>query len=685
MSSFSGVLALAGDPESAVAATVEIDAGMLTLNAGGSEIGAWSLEEIEVEQTAQSFNLHADGEDLVLTTPDMAAFADAVGVAADVPTRKRQRRGDAGSPKGEKRRRFGFRSGRDKTGSADSGPAPSAVAMPPPPPAPVPIEDQFAAGVADPMAGPSLEVDEPSLSPPADLPGQAGAADSADAEPAFSTAPEVPTFPTDGVPDEDFPSASAAHPASTPQPEPEPIVDGSAPTDAQTNESSNRSSLMDAAALLSRPDLDDAEEGSPLDTELKTTHGESESDPASALSFPPVPVQEVDPEPDPLFDALQPAPTAEPAIEFATPEPTIDPTAEDSTAVVELQEPTHRDLGPAPDADVARLDPWADESLAPATDAAPADDGLWAVGEGETSREPAGRWPQPDTPTDPDPTGRWPQPDTPTDPYPTPPVAETNSESVEVTPVSAEQAAPLQEAESAPVAAEVNPPPAELAAHPPNEVPDAARRDVPAIAGIAAVATPDRYVTVPPVGPAAEPATPPEHGADMASEEELSAWIADVNGDGAAAEDKVGAVVPSRFATLRHRSAENYSDENVLSMPLTMAMVFTAIALALATLLSWGIYELSDAFPVERLVSAVAALAVAGGAYLGFRQDRRIAGSITALGGGILALAAVYLYAREAEIGIGYLLGASGSAAAVVLGIVGVTRFGHGPDPRIRE
>jgi hypothetical protein len=208
---------------------------------------------------------------------------------------------------------------------------------------------------------------------------------------------------------------------------------------------------------------------------------------------------------------------------------------------------------------------------------------------------------------------------------------------------------------------------------------------VPAIAGIAGVATPDRYITVPPVGPAEEPATPPEHGADMATEEEISAWIADVNGDGAPDEDEVGAVVPSRFETLRHRSAENYSDENVLSTPLTMAMLLTTIALVLGTLLSWGIYELSDAFPVERLVSAVAALSVAGGAYLGFRQDRRIAGSIIALAGGILALAAVYLYAREADIGIGYLLAASGSAAAVVLGILGLTRYGHGPDPRIRE
>jgi hypothetical protein len=258
-------------------------------------------------------------------------------------------------------------------------------------------------------------------------------------------------------------------------------------------------------------------------------------------------------------------------------------------------------------------------------------------------------------------------------------------EPVGITPLSAEQAAPLQQTESNPVAAEVNAPPAEPAAHPADEVPEAVRRDVPAIAGIAGVATPDRYITVPPVGPAEEPATPPEHGADMATEEEISAWIADVNGDGAPDEDEVGAVVPSRFETLRHRSAENYSDENVLSTPLTMAMLLTTIALVLGTLLSWGIYELSDAFPVERLVSAVAALSVAGGAYLGFRQDRRIAGSIIALAGGILALAAVYLYAREADIGIGYLLAASGSAAAVVLGILGLTRYGHGPDPRIRE
>ncbi len=90
MNSFSGVVALAGEPESAVAATVEVNAGMLTLTAGGSEIGVWSLEEIEVEHERLGHsNLRADGEDLVLTTPDMTAFADVVGAGVAVAEPKR--------------------------------------------------------------------------------------------------------------------------------------------------------------------------------------------------------------------------------------------------------------------------------------------------------------------------------------------------------------------------------------------------------------------------------------------------------------------------------------------------------------------------------------------------------------------------------------------------------------------
>jgi hypothetical protein len=220
---------------------------------------------------------------------------------------------------------------------------------------------------------------------------------------------------------------------------------------------------------------------------------------------------------------------------------------------------------------------------------------------------------------------------------------------------------------------------------PGDEVPDAAGRDVPAIAGIAAVGTPDRYVTVEPEEWDEAPEERPDHGADMATEDEIAAWIGDVKGDNGADEQQPDPVVPSRFETLRNRSAENYSDESVLSVPLTMAMFLTAVGLVLGTLLSWGVYALSDSLPVERLVSAVAAFAVAGGAYLGYRQDRRIAGSIIALGGGVLALAAVYAYAREAQIGIGFLLATAGAVAAVALGIVGVTRFGHGPDPRIRD
>ena len=59
------------------------------------------------------------------------------------------------------------------------------------------------------------------------------------------------------------------------------------------------------------------------------------------------------------------------------------------------------------------------------------------------------------------------------------------------------------------------------------------------------------------------------------------------------------------------------------------------------------------------------------------------------LGAGLAGLRGAVEIARqtngEANIGIGYLLATAGSVAAVVLGTVGITRFGHGPDPRIRD
>ena len=707
MNSFSGVVALAGEPESAVAATVEVNAGMLTLTAGGSEIGVWSLEEIEVEQTAGAFNLRADGEDLVLTTPDMTAFADAVGAGVAVA-----------EPKREKRRRFGFRSGRAKTTDSESAaelePAQPAVVVPPPPPPADDIQpNQFAEaateaaiavepGVTTPADMPAFLTEqnlpadpEPDVTTPADMPAFLTEQDlPADPEPGFSTNPDMPAF----VDDEYLPSAPISDPADHGAPTPEPSIEtipdfaGSA-----TDESSENPPLIDAAAPPSWTDSAEAAEEMPPAAEEKESSISFAPTPPPMLESvaettiePPQPASAAEPTPEPAFSFAAPEPifdttpavpiaepTPEPAFDFAAPEPIFDTTpaepiaepADESLMAVEPVTPVavSNDIGSAPETDLPATESWSEDSLV-APNGTPTGDAVSAV---------AG-WDAP-----PVVTGRWPEPDKPAEPAvePIPEAVASEPETHHAAPLL-EETVPRHETDAEALGAAVSGPTEEPATPAGDDVSDAAGRDVPAIAGIAAVATPDRYVTV---EPDEDLAARPEHGADMATQEEISAWIADVNGDAVPEEDQIGGVVPSRFDALRTRSAENYSDENVLSTPLTMAMFFTAIALVVGALLSWGIYALSDSFPVERLVSAVAAFAVAGGAYLGWRQDRRIAGSIFALGGGILALAAVYAYAREADIGIGFLLATAGAVAAVVLGIVGVTRFGHGPDPRIRD
>jgi len=687
MNSFSGVVALAGDPESAVAATVEVDAGMLTLTAGGSEIGAWSLEEIKVEQTAGAFNLRADGEDLVLTTPDMTAFADAVGAGVAEEEPKRQ-----------KRRRFGFRSGRDKTAAPESEaelePAPPAAAVPPPPPPPEDLQpNQF----AEPAIEAAIAVDS-GFSPAPDMPAFLTEQDlPADPESAFSTNPDMPAF----VDDEHLPSVAIEDPADHRVPPPEPTTD-SRPgfTDSSADESTEPSPLIDAAATPSWTDSAEAEAAMPPTAE------ETESsisfapmpppslEPLPEASFdPPQPASAADPTPEPAFDFAAPEPlaapapaeqaaepTPEPAFDFAAPEPIFDetpaePIAEAADARPSALEPITSEtvaesFDSAPATPLPESDSWHDESLVPPNQA-PTDDTISAVAGWDAPQPATGRWPEPDMP-----------PRTAVDPAPEAVASEPETQHAALSPA---ETTPLRETDADAFGAEERSQPAEQVTQGVDDVSDAAGRDVPAIAGIAAVAAPDRYVTVESDDPDVDLAERPEHGADMATQEEISAWIADVNGDAVPDEDQSGGVVPSRFDALRARSAENYSDENVLSAPLTMAMFLTAITLVLGTLLSWGIYELSDSFPVERLVSAVAASAVAGGAYLGWRQDRRIAGAVLVIGGGILALAAIYAYAREADIGIGFLLATAGAVAAVVLGIVGVSRFGHGPDPRLRE
>ena len=84
MPTFSGSLSLAKDHDSAVRADIIVDDERLFIEAGGEELGDWSLAEVVISPGADGFRLRADGEDLLLTTADDHAFAAAVGVRPPV-------------------------------------------------------------------------------------------------------------------------------------------------------------------------------------------------------------------------------------------------------------------------------------------------------------------------------------------------------------------------------------------------------------------------------------------------------------------------------------------------------------------------------------------------------------------------------------------------------------------------
>lgn len=68
------------DPLDVVKADIEIIEDSLALIVSDFEIGEWPLDQVGVEVAVDGFLLTVDGEEFVFTTPEGAAFAQAVGV-----------------------------------------------------------------------------------------------------------------------------------------------------------------------------------------------------------------------------------------------------------------------------------------------------------------------------------------------------------------------------------------------------------------------------------------------------------------------------------------------------------------------------------------------------------------------------------------------------------------------------
>lgn len=88
MTSFTGVIRLADDPGSTIAADIDVFEDKLVLTASGAEIGSWPRAIVALEPTRDGFAFEADGEHIILEPSDLEGFAGAMGLdPAVVPSR----------------------------------------------------------------------------------------------------------------------------------------------------------------------------------------------------------------------------------------------------------------------------------------------------------------------------------------------------------------------------------------------------------------------------------------------------------------------------------------------------------------------------------------------------------------------------------------------------------------------
>ena len=93
MGTFSASLRTVGDVTS-LPATIEISEGRLTIAAGSTEIGTWSLNEVSLEEIPTGYRMVAEGDQILIELKDVTAFSAALATGAK-KKRGRAREADA--------------------------------------------------------------------------------------------------------------------------------------------------------------------------------------------------------------------------------------------------------------------------------------------------------------------------------------------------------------------------------------------------------------------------------------------------------------------------------------------------------------------------------------------------------------------------------------------------------------
>lgn len=138
-----------------------------------------------------------------------------------------------------------------------------------------------------------------------------------------------------------------------------------------------------------------------------------------------------------------------------------------------------------------------------------------------------------------------------------------------------------------------------------------------------------------------------------------------------------------RFGRLRSRSAASWVDDDTLHPVLAYIVMAAGILTVTGAALNWGDVRLlgADGLPWARIFAATAGIGAIVGAYLAWREQKRMMGAGIAVGAGVIALVLLYLYGAEAGLGIGYFLAWLAVVPLIGAAVVGLTKLGIAPMP----
>ncbi len=137
---------------------------------------------------------------------------------------------------------------------------------------------------------------------------------------------------------------------------------------------------------------------------------------------------------------------------------------------------------------------------------------------------------------------------------------------------------------------------------------------------------------------------------------------------------------PFSLADVKTQMLEDTADQ--IDQRVAGLMAAAAVAVLLGAALTWGPFRLLDpgSFPIGRILAAFGGLGGLVGVYLAYFDRSRVTGSAAAIAAGLVTFCILYLYARAAHLGIGFVLALLGSQALIAAGVVGMLRRSSSDD-----